>query len=123
MRVTLLSALLFTTFLLFNETSDAQAGDYNIEKVCMGQGKYAAVVEHNEQYYVMVSNQTIRKDFQITQVTGSLQLGGKTSVGLFHNNNHQEISVDILSRKQWKYAGLPGARSVCRTVVGPRFNR
>ncbi len=123
MRATLLSAFLLTTFLLFHDTSNAQIGEYKIEKVCAGQGKYAAVVEHNKQYYVMVSNQLIRKNYQITDVIGSFQIGGQSQIALFHNNNRQEISVNILSRNQWKYSGLPGATSVCRSVVSSDFNR
>lgn len=123
MRVIILSALLFAIFLLFNDTSNAQAGDYNIKKVCMGQGKYAAVVEHHKQYYVIVSDQILHRNSIITDVFGSLQIGGFSYIGLFQNNNQQQISVDILSRRKWKYSGLPGARSICRTVVSPGLYR
>lgn len=123
MRVSIFSILLCLTFLLFNHTSNAQTGDYNIRKVCMGQGKYAAVVEHHKQFYVIVSNQVIHQNFQVTEVIGSLQIGGQSYIGLYHNNNHQQISVNILSRRQWKYSGFPGARAVCRAAVSPGLRR
>lgn len=117
MRVTLLSTFLFIIFFSFNNISNAQVGEYEIEKVCMGQGKYAAVVEHNDQYYVIVSNQIIRKNYQITEIYGAIQLGGESDVSFFHNNNRTNVSVTILDRKKWKYSGFPGARSVCRNVT------
>lgn len=123
MRVTILSALLFAIFLLFNDTSNAQVGDYNIKKVCMGQGKYAAVVEHHKQYYVIVSNQVLHRNSIITDVFGSMKIGGYSHIRLFQDNNQQQISVNILSRRKWKYSGLPGARSICRSVVNTSFHR
>lgn len=89
----------------------------------MGQGKYAAVVEHHKQYYVIVSNQVIHQDYQITDVLGSMQIGGHSYIGLFHNSNHQQVSVNILSRRQWKYSGFPGARAVCRAAVSRGYYR
>lgn len=117
MRVTLLSTFLLVIFFSYNNISYAQAGEYEIKKVCMGQGKYAAVVEHNSQYYVIVSNQVIRKNYHITDVYGAIQIGGESNIRFFHNNNRTDIPVTILDRKQWKYSGFPGARSVCRNVT------
>lgn len=121
MRSTILSVLILSFTLLVGSTAYAQSDSHEIKKVCIGQGKYAAVVEHNKQFYVIVSREMIQKNFRIMDLTGAIQMGGYTYMRYFHNSNRSEMPVRVLSRMQWKYSGFPGARAVCRDIVNRRF--
>lgn len=121
----LFSAFLFLLFLTFKGMSsnvDTYKSDTppEIKKVCMGMGKYAAVLEKDEKFYVISSRQVLQEDFMIVKVEGGLEFGGRAELYYMDGPNKRSISVDVVSRMEYKYSGYPGARSVCRDLVSPR---
>lgn len=115
----ILSFFLLSAVLLVGSTTNtyAQFDRYEIKKVCFGPGNYAAVVEYNQQHFVIVSREVILRNYVITDMFGLIQSGGVTSMRYFHNNSRGEMNVRVLSRFRWGYSGYPGARTVCRSVA------
>lgn len=95
----------------------AQSGDYDIRKVCMGSGQYAAVVEYEKQYYVIVSRNLLLTSHEIVFINGNIRLGGSASMEYFDGKKNNNVLIDILSHRQWRYAGYSGAKAICRQVV------
>lgn len=88
-----------------------------IKRVCMGNGKYAAVLEYQNQYYVITSKKLLRKSYQIYFEAG-FKNGGTYHMEYFDtNNNRKYMNITVLSRLVYKYSGYEGARSVCRQVT------
>lgn len=119
MRNKILSVFLLSMALLFSciTYTYAQSDRYEVKKVCFGTETYAAVVEYNQQYYVIVSKDLILKNYIITDIFGLFQSGGNTNIRYYNNNIPGEMNVQVLSRFRWKYSGFPGARAVCRIVA------
>lgn len=83
----------------------------------MGNGNYAMVVEYYDQYYVVETPEYFQQNWIIQDLIG-ISLGGYNI--LYYSNSvgaTQSVEVRVLSRFQWKYAGYPGARAVCRHIT------
>lgn len=99
----------------FPVTLSAQS--YKVKKTCMGNGTFAVVVEHDDQYFVVQTPEYFQRSWGISEVWG-INLGGWGTLNYVDDaGSPHQMDVQILSRVQWRYAGLPGAISVCRQVT------
>ncbi|MCW9708223.1 hypothetical protein [Fodinibius salsisoli] len=93
------------------------AQEYKVKDRCMGGGVYAMVVEYNSQYYVVETPRYFQSGWIIQDLLG-IAIGGSSM--LYYSDaggSNQSFQVRVLSRMQWRYAGYPGARSVCRQIT------
>src|SRR5699024_2756808 len=100
---------------------------YDVKKVCYGSGRSAMVVEHNNRYYVVTSNNniTFTRDMLITDIP-SISIGGQSKMW-FARGGVKTRFVNVITpgrylffNNRWQrfiYSGLPGARSVCRKIA------
>lgn len=98
-----------------------QAQQYKVKDRCMGNGTYAMVVEFNDLYYVVETPEYFQPGWVIEDLVGIATGGYRTlyyfdSVGISNS-----VEVRVLSRWQWRYAGYPGARAVCRQITQASF--
>lgn len=103
-------------FTVGEDISDALDPEYDIKRVCVGNGIFAAVVKFDSQYYVLTSKTPLRSSYSIISLQG-LKFGGQRDMEYFGNNSKKIMQVRVLSRFQYKYSGFEGARSVCRQIT------
>ena len=109
--------LILLTFLL----SVLQVQEFKIEQRCQVKSKYAMVVEHNGQYYVVETPQYFQYGWIIQQLDG-INSGGYGTLHYSTNTTRSnQMEVRIASRFKWMYSGLVGAKSVCRDIVKGNF--
>lgn len=89
---------------------------YEIERICVGNGNFAAVVKYDSQYYVLTSKTPLRRSYSIISLPG-LKFGGHRLMEYYSDSGKKTTQVTVLSRIQYKYSGFEGARSVCRQVT------
>lgn len=109
--------------LIFILPATVQAQEYKVKDRCMGSGIYAMVVEYNDQYYVVETPQYFQPGWRIRDLLG-IGIGGSHT--LYYSDSggaYQSTEVKVLSRMQWKYAGYPGARAICRTITQRAYFR
>lgn len=100
-----------------------QAQEYEVKDRCMGNGTYAMVVEYNDQYYIVETPQYFQHGWIIQDLLG-ITLGGSSM--LYYSGSggsNQSTEARVISRVRWRYAGYPGARSVCRQIVQGSYFR
>jgi len=94
-----------------------QAQEYQVKDRCMGSGTHAMVVEFNEQYYVVVTPQYFQSNWMIRDLLGISMGGYHMMYYSSSSGGNSSVEVRVLSRWNWKYAGFPGARAVCRQIT------
>ncbi|MDZ7695264.1 MAG: hypothetical protein U5K69_29810 [Balneolaceae bacterium] len=90
--------------------------EYNIERICVGNGIFAAVVKYDSQYYVFTSKSPLKSSYRIISLQG-LKFSGQRYMEYVGDSRNKTTRVRVLSRFQYKYSGFEGARSVCRQVT------
>jgi len=87
----------------------------------MGNGAYAIVVEHDDQFFVVETPIYFQRSWGIGEIWG-INLGGFSTLSYVDDaGGPNQMDVRVLPRTQWKYAGLVGAISVCRQVTQAGF--
>lgn len=113
-----LPVILFLFLLL---PAELYAQDYRVVKRCMGAGRYAITVEYHNQFYVLETPKYFEKQWIIRNIPGIQHSGNQIMYYYDGVGAQNSMSVRILSRMRWKYAGEMSAKSICRQITRERF--
>ncbi len=120
--------VLILSFSLVGISSAFAQGFHEVKKVCYGPRNSAMVVEYDNLYYVITSDNipltmnTIIVDIPHIHFGGYSEMRFSNNAGSVWSDyvNIIKPGQPVFINNQWQrffYSGLPGARSVCRQIA------